>query len=183
MRLTKKQFERLEPFFYRKSARQRIILFLVATGVRVPELVNFTEADLAEVDLPEDLDYCRDEIMDYAQDDRYFVYPQSKELRESPRKDIVEYLLTQGFSVDELQVTPMTKIGTFDVPDELIYYRDQLADVAIKKRVFVYPCGKPLVHSDFYRLIRDTSEKILGKKLSQDKYCAYIKTGKIASIA
>lgn len=177
--LNKKQTLRLAPFFNRKSARQRIILYLLATGYRVPDLVNMSEDALDVVILPDELEHCRDEMHDNALDERYFVYPMSKEMQEGPRKDIVNHLLATGYQIDELRSTPMAELSRFKVAEEMVHYRTQLAETAAKEQVFVYPCGRPLVHTDYYRLIRNTTEKILGKKLSQDKFYRYIKTGKL----
>ena len=77
--MRKEQYKRLEPFFVRRSARQRLILYLFACGMTVPELVNYTVKDLSSLALPEELVLSRDEVLDLLQESKpsslVFVFP------------------------------------------------------------------------------------------------------------
>ncbi len=69
--------ERLEPFFKRKSARQRVILFLLAEGYSVGEIVRLSARELKAIDLPDGLIIYRDELLDQLEDLKgpAFLYP------------------------------------------------------------------------------------------------------------
>jgi hypothetical protein len=107
-------FERLEPFLYRKSARQRIILYLFARGLSVADMASMTPAALRELRLPDSLDIYREEM-----------------LNEQPKA----------------------------------------------KYAFVYPNGNHIPPSAYYRILRESTEKVLGRPLSLDTFKTYISTG------
>ena len=77
--MKKDQYNRLEPFFVRRSARQRLILYLFACGMTVPELVSFTVKDLKALELSEELILSRDEVLDLLPESKpgslVFVFP------------------------------------------------------------------------------------------------------------
>lgn len=168
---------RLAPFLFNKGARQRIILYLMSIGYSVPKLVNMKIKDIEALSLPDDLAVYQEEIISNWENESSFIYPHSKMLNGSARKAIVEYLLSKGSTVDELKATPMAKLGEFDVPDELLKERDALANTAKNSIAFTYPSGKSFAHTDFYKIIRNTSIKVLGKKLTQTGFCDYITKG------
>ena len=72
-------FEILYQMFDRKSSRQRIILYLFAIRYPVTDMVSMSVADLNKLELPQEIDYCRDEIIEELDDDSagapVFVYP------------------------------------------------------------------------------------------------------------
>ncbi len=108
------QYKRLEPFFTDKRARQRLILFLIAKGYTVRELVKMKTEELRALKLPVEMTVCRDEV---------------------------------------------------------------LADME-HESAFTYPKGKPLPHTYYYRLLRMTANKVIGRPMSQEMFRAYILTGK-----
>jgi hypothetical protein len=108
--LNKRALGRLAPFIHWKTGRQRLILYLIADGYTVGELVQMTVAELRKISLPEDMDVRRDEVLNGRGD---------------------------GFA-------------------------------------FVLPSGKQQPHTDYYRLLRATSEKVLKRPMSQEKFRAYI---------
>lgn len=168
---------RLAPFLFNKGARQRIILYLMSIGYSVPQLVNMKITDIEALSLPEELAVYQEEIMSDLENEALFIYPNSKMLNGSARKAIVEYLLSKGATVDELKATPMAKLGDFDVPTELRSERDLLAKTANNRIAFTFPSGKSFAHTDFYKIIRNTSTKVLGKKLTQTAFRDYITKG------
>ena len=108
--MTEKEFERLQPFLHWKSARQRVILYLIADGYTVPDLVAMSTAVCQKLSLPDDIAVFRDEML-------------------------------VGHSHDF---------------------------------AFVYPIGKPMPHTAFYRLIRTTALKVTGKPMSQETFRLFI---------
>lgn len=115
--MKKEQYERLEPFFVRRGARTRLILYLFACGYTVPELVKFTVKDLKALDLPDDLVIFRDEV---------------------------------------LELSPDTKSSAL---------------------VFVFPNGRKMIHTDFYRIVRQAAERELERPMSRQQFLEYIKKG------
>lgn len=113
--MRKEEFERLQPFLHRKSARQRLILFLIADGKKVGDLVSMRTFFLKKMDLPVEMSVNRDEAL-----------------------------------------------------------ADSNSDMA-----FVYPNGKVIPHTSYYRLIRQTAEKVLDRPMSQEQFRQYIQQGKI----
>jgi hypothetical protein len=60
--------ERLKPFFHRRGARQRLILYLIATGHSVPSLCRMTVKDLMNLKLPHEIIIYRDQSLDLLED-------------------------------------------------------------------------------------------------------------------
>ena len=111
--MNKDQHQRLEPFLYRKGARQRLILFLIAEGFTVSRLVAMTVAQLRALALPVDFEVCRDEALNARQAD---------------------------------------------------------------DRAFCYPNGATVPHSAYYRLMRQTAQKVLRRPMSQESFRAYMQS-------
>ena len=74
----KQKNQRLLPFLHRKSARQRLILYLLAEGYTVGQLVAMRTSDLRGLNLPIEISVCRDEALDDMKQDRAFNYPNGK---------------------------------------------------------------------------------------------------------
>ena len=79
--LKPKQMERLAPFLYRKSTRQRIILYLLGAGYTVPELVRVTVSDLMAMKMPGEMAAYRDELVETAECEMAFCYPNGKPMQ------------------------------------------------------------------------------------------------------
>jgi hypothetical protein len=75
--LTKKQMERLEPFLKHKRARQRIILYLLADGSSVHDVVKTTKRVLLDTVFPEELEIFVEQVADEIPElnDGAFCYP------------------------------------------------------------------------------------------------------------
>ena len=73
--MTKQQYERLQPFLHRKSARQRIILYLFADGYTVPDLVKMTVPGLHALELPPVMTTYVDEMLENRKNGAAFQYP------------------------------------------------------------------------------------------------------------
>ena len=65
----------LQPFLHRKSARQKIILYLIAAGYSVPDLVKLDVPTLRSLALPIDLAVLMDEFMEGRKSGPAFRYP------------------------------------------------------------------------------------------------------------
>ena len=70
--------ERLRPFIYRKSARQRVILFLLADGWSVGDLVRMSVAELRALKMPDEIAVDRDNLLVGVHSGPAFVFPNSK---------------------------------------------------------------------------------------------------------
>ena len=112
--MNEKQYKRLKPFLIDKRARQRLILFLIADGFTVGELVAMRVGEFYALKLPVEMQVCRDEVLN----------------RRSS--------------------------GT----------------------AFIYPGGAPLPYTAYYRLLRKTAEKVLGRPMSQEMFRTYIQSAK-----
>lgn len=72
----KEKYERLLPFLHRKSARQRIGLYLLGIeGYTVPDLVKMTIAEIRAIRLPVEMTVYLDEMLDERKSGLAFVYP------------------------------------------------------------------------------------------------------------
>ena len=78
--MTKEQYKRLEPFLKSKSARQRVILYLLAIGYAVSELIELRVNDLRELKLPVEVQVYRDEVLISQKSGFAFVYPNGNQL-------------------------------------------------------------------------------------------------------
>jgi hypothetical protein len=78
--LTKQIIKKLEPFFYRKSARQRVILYLVAEGYTIPSLVSMTVKQLEAIVMPPEIAVYRDQVAETAVNEFAFTYPNGRRL-------------------------------------------------------------------------------------------------------
>lgn len=80
--------EGLRPFFHRRGARQRLILYLIAIGTRVPALCRFTVKDLKALKLPDEIIIYRDQSLDLLEietDDApaFTYYPSGRVMKHS----------------------------------------------------------------------------------------------------
>jgi hypothetical protein len=76
--LTEEEYKRLLPFFHRKSARQRLILYLIADGYNVADLVAMRTFALKQIKLPVEMRVYRDEVVAEFPYDMAFTYPNGK---------------------------------------------------------------------------------------------------------
>ena len=66
---------------HRKSARQRVILFLIASGYTVADLVAMSLADARKIKLPADIDVYRAEAFNGRKTGLAFIYPNGNPMR------------------------------------------------------------------------------------------------------
>jgi len=76
--LKRDHYLRLQPFLYRKSARQKIILYLIAAGYSVPDLIKMDVSTLRAQALPIDLAVLMDEFLVGRKSEPAFRYPNGK---------------------------------------------------------------------------------------------------------
>jgi len=69
---------RLRPFLHRKSARQKIIPYLIAAGYSVPDLIKMNVPTLRALALPIDLVDLTDEVLEGRKNGPAFQYPGGK---------------------------------------------------------------------------------------------------------
>jgi len=67
--LDQKTWERLQPFFHRKESRQRVILYLLAAGYSITDLIEMTIKELKEIPMQNEISVSRDEAIDSFPDD------------------------------------------------------------------------------------------------------------------
>lgn len=79
--MNKDALERLRPFIYRKSARQRVILFLLADGLSVGDLVRMSAAELRALTLPDEIAADRDNLLIDVHEGPAFVFPNGTPLQ------------------------------------------------------------------------------------------------------
>jgi hypothetical protein len=156
--LTDKEYQRLEPFLHRKSARQRLILFLIADGYTVVDLVGMRAFTLHTLKLPIEMSVYRDEALANHTNSMAFIYPNDK-----PLPHTAYYRLVRDFT-----------LRTLKLPIEMSVNRDEALANHTNSMAFIYPNGKPLPHTAYYRLVRVTAEKVLGRPMSQEQFRAYI---------
>ena len=73
--MTNAQYRSILPFLHRKSARQKIIIFLIADGYTVPDLLKMQAKDLRGLCLPVDIAVLVDELLEGRKSGSAFVYP------------------------------------------------------------------------------------------------------------
>lgn len=79
--LKETQWARLQPFLRFRSARQRVILYLIAAGYTVGEITRFTRKDLFKLPVHVDVSVWRDEMQEEDKDSLLaFVFPSGKPL-------------------------------------------------------------------------------------------------------
>ena len=81
--MTENEFERLQPFLHWKTARQRVILYLIANGYDVADLVAMRAIALRKLSLQDEIAVFRDEALLGHSHDFAFVYPNGKILPKS----------------------------------------------------------------------------------------------------
>jgi hypothetical protein len=73
--LPTKQWERLQPFLFLKEARQRVILYLIACGYSVGDLINMTIPEIRGLHMHPEIEVARDEMLDGVKGPLAFVFP------------------------------------------------------------------------------------------------------------
>ena len=79
--LKEKQWSRLQPFLRFRSARQRVILYLIAAGYTVGDITRMTRKELFKLSVHVDVSVWRDEMQEgFKNSVIAFVFPSGKPL-------------------------------------------------------------------------------------------------------
>lgn len=76
--VTRERYARLKLFLHRKSARQKVIIYLIAAGYTVPELIRLDVRDVRGLALPIDLAVLTEEFLEGRKSGPAFQYPGGK---------------------------------------------------------------------------------------------------------
>ncbi|KAF0190509.1 MAG: hypothetical protein FD165_2677 [Gammaproteobacteria bacterium] len=103
--------------------------------------------------------------------------------RRGDRQRLILYLIAEGYSAPKLSRLTIAELSAMNLPDEIMIYRDRVLDLLEtqdqKAFVFVYPNGRVMGPTDFYRLVAQTTERTLGHPLSHKQFAEYLrKSGK-----
>lgn len=94
--------------------------------------------------------------------------------RKSARQRVILFLIAKGYTVGELVSMKLSEARALKLPAEFAAYRDEALNGRRSGPAFQYPNGKPMPHTAYYRLVRVTAEKVLGRPMSQEVFRAYI---------
>lgn len=92
------------------------------------------------------------------------------------RQRVIFFLIADGYTVGDLTKMQIDDLKQIKLPPELDVDRDNFLEGRTSGPAFVYPSGKLIPHTNYYRLIRTTAEKVLGRPMSQEKFREYINT-------
>lgn len=73
--LTPAAWTRLQPFLYRKESRQRVILYLVASGYTLAEIIALTPDELRRIPVHPDMEVYVGETLLQRKGQRAFAFP------------------------------------------------------------------------------------------------------------
>ena len=91
-------------------------------------------------------------------------------VRKGPRQKLILYLIADGHKVADLVAMSTYTLKKLRLPVEMTVYRDQMFDDGEFQMAFTYPGGAHIPHTTYYRLIRSTALKVLGRPMSQDQF-------------
>lgn len=94
--------------------------------------------------------------------------------RKSARQRLILFLIADGYTVVDLVAMRAFALRSLELPVEMSVYRDEALAGIKHDKAFTYPSGKPLPHTAYYRLVRVTAEKVLGRPMSQEQFRTYI---------
>lgn len=94
------------------------------------------------------------------------------------RQRVILYLIADGFTVGELVAMTVRELRAIELPVELMVMRDEVLNGHKTGFAFITSHGKQLLHTSYYRLVRITAEKVLGRPMSQETFRAYIQSAK-----
>lgn len=90
----------VEKLLYRRSSRQRVILWLLASGYKVPDLVSMTRSELESVEFPDALENHKLAVLESVSspaDDAVFAYPGGRKLQHSDFYRIITQATKSAF--------------------------------------------------------------------------------------
>ena len=65
-------------------------------------------------------------------------------------------------------------LKSLKLPVEMTVCRDEALAESSSLMAFTYPSGKLIPHTNYYRLLRFTAEKVLNRPMSQEQFREYI---------
>jgi hypothetical protein len=100
---------------------------------------------------------------------------------EYQRQRLILYFLADGYRVADLVAMRTFALKELKLSIEMTVIRDEALAESTFDMAFVYPNGKPLPHTAYYRLIRQTALKVLERPMSQEQFRSYILSGNLKS--
>lgn len=94
--------------------------------------------------------------------------------RKSARQRVILFLLASGYTVADLVSMTLAQARAIKLPAEIDVYRAEAFNGRKSGLAFIYPNGNPMRLSTYYRLLRETSQKVVGRPMSQDAFRDYI---------
>lgn len=92
------------------------------------------------------------------------------------RQKVIIYLIAAGYSVPQLVKLDVPTLRKLALPIDLAVQLDDFLDERKKGPAFLYPNGKPIPHTAFYRLVRAACKKVLGRPMTVDQFRAWIRS-------
>ena len=92
----------------------------------------------------------------------------------APGNVLILYLIADGYTVGDLVRMTVAELKKIPLPVEMDVSRDEILNGHNTGYAFVFPSGKKMPHTTYYRLLRSTSEKVLKRPMSQEKFRDYI---------
>jgi len=91
--------------------------------------------------------------------------------RRSSRQRIILYLLARGASLATLENMTSSELAVCSLPADLDVHRDVVVgSVETNDKVFSYPSGRAMNHTDFIRIVSQATNSALGKAMSVKEY-------------
>lgn len=90
------------------------------------------------------------------------------------RQRVIFYLIAEGYTVADLTKLQVGELKLIKLPPEIDVDRDNFLQGRTSGAAFVYPSGAKIPHTNYYRLIRTTAEKVVGRPMSQEKFREHI---------
>ena len=96
--------------------------------------------------------------------------------RSAPQR-VILYLIADGYIVPQLIAMDVPMLRALDLPVEIAVERDELLEGRTDGPAFVYPSGRPLPHTQFYRIVRLAGQSALRQPMSQEMFRTYVQRG------
>lgn len=97
-------------------------------------------------------------------------------VRKGARQKVILYLLASGYQPGELCAMKAVQLKQITMPSDIAIWREQVLECLDPKGLaFVYDnSGKALLHTAYYHLISQVSNKTLGTTLTYKEFRTYI---------
>jgi hypothetical protein len=94
--------------------------------------------------------------------------------RKGDMSRVILYLIAKGYTFIDLLAITVKELRAMEMPDQMKFYRDTMLDGHKTGPAFIYPSGKPVRETDFKRLVRESTHKVLGHPISREAFRSYI---------